>query len=209
MKSKLLIGVVFTLCCAVNTYGQDGFLDPTFGIGGIVTTDIDDSNDVANDLIIQPDGKIIASGYTSNGVIDFFCLIRYNINGTLDTFFGEAGKVVTTFPSTSVGTTMALQQDGKIVVAGQTWTGTVNTFALARYLEDGTLDASFGNAGIVTTTFANKNSVGHSVLIQNDGKIVLGGHTFVLENDNDDFALARYHYHCLVYRWHMDELCRP
>lgn len=193
MKSKLDIAVLIVLCFAGNIFAQDGLLDPTFGTDGIVITDIDNLNDVANDLVIQQDGKIIASGFTSNGIIDFFCLVRYNIDGTLDTSFGDAGKVVTVFPSTSVGTTVALQQDGKIIVGGQTWTGTVNTFALARYYKDGTLDENFGNAGLVTTTFSNKNAVGNAVLIQNDGKIILGGHTFVYENDQDDFALARYH----------------
>lgn len=181
------------LCCAVHCPAQDGLLDPFFGTAGIVITDINGFNDVANDLVIQQDGKIIAAGFTSDGIKDFFCLIRYHPNGSLDTNFGSNGIVITNFPFTSVGTTIALQEDNKIILAGQTWTGDVNTFALARYLENGHLDINFGDGGMLTTVFPGTNSVGTAIAIQNDGKIILGGHTFVIGNDADDFALARYH----------------
>ena len=88
---------------------------------------------------------------------------------------------------------ITLQSDNKILIGGHTWGGTVNEFALARYLSDGSLDPDFGDTGMVTTLFPDKNAIGHSIVLQPDNKIILGGHVYTLDNDTDDFALARYH----------------
>lgn len=171
---------------------QDGILDNSFDMDGLVTMDINNSNDVMKSIITQADGKIIVAGYTSDMVIDKFCLVRFNSNGMVDNSFGSNGVVITTFAYTSIASDVALQNDGKIIVAGHTWGGSENNFALARYNSNGVLDASFGNLGTVSTPFSSKNAVARTLKIQTDGKIVVGGHVYSSNNDFDEFAIARY-----------------
>jgi uncharacterized delta-60 repeat protein len=124
---------------ALARFNPNGTLDNTFGTGGKVITPIGTSDDVANDVIIQPNGKIVAVGWSESNLPSYdFALVRYNINGSLDTSFGMGGKVVTPIGnSTDFGTAAALQPDGKIVVAGYSEVGPFNLdFAIARYLGD-------------------------------------------------------------------------
>src|SRR5215813_11204941 len=97
-----------------------GDLDPTFGTGGMVTTDLKRSTDIANAVAIQADGKLVVVG-TSYKQNDFstedFVVTRYNTNGTLDNTFGVGGKVRTDFPGlAAVASAVVIQTDGKIVV---------------------------------------------------------------------------------------------
>lgn len=173
-------------------YGQEGILDPSFDLDGMVTIDVpNSSNDVVRSMAVQPDGKILLGGHTSDGVTDNFCLIRLKSDGSLDSGFGTNGVVVTNFPYSSVGNDIAIQSDGKIILAGQTWSGSKNQFALARYKPDGALDASFGNAGMVTTAF-DYAAYATSVKIQSDGKIIAGGTVNSSLTDGSLFALVRY-----------------
>src|SRR5262249_14615303 len=130
-----------------------------------------------------------------------FALARYNSNGTLDTSFGTGGKVTTDFAGTndvpSEPSGVALQENGKIVVMGETLVGVsqsdgtlVYDFALARYNNNGTPDTSFGTSGKVTTDFAGGNDVPFSVAVQPDGNIVVAGGATI--NGRAEFALARY-----------------
>ena len=91
--------------------------------------------------------------------------------GDLDTSFGGDGKVTTTYPDGSAASAVALQPDGKIVIAG--WVG--GRFAVARYLPDGTLDADFGNEGLVTTPLGALGDEASAVALQPDGRIVATG----------------------------------
>jgi uncharacterized delta-60 repeat protein len=170
---------------------KPGDLDTTFGTGGRVTTDFSNNNDQGWSVAIQTDGKIILGGYAYVGTNWNFALARYNINGTLDTNFGIGGRVTTDFSNNSdYGYSVALQTDGKIILGGQSYVGTNDNFALARYDTSGNLDATFGVGGRVTTDFNNNTDRGYSVAIQQDGKIILGGYAYVGTNWN--FALARY-----------------
>lgn len=178
-----------------------GDLDPTFGTGGMVTTDIGRSTDIANAVAIQADGKLVVVGqtYRHNDFSDEdFVVLRYNIDGTLDNTFGSRGKVRTDFPGlAAVPSAVAIQTDGKIVVAGGafplfTFAG---NFEVVRYNPSGSLDTSFGNGGIVTTTFP-EGSYAFGVALQSDGKIIAAGTVFVDfvigDSSDTDFALARY-----------------
>src|SRR5437763_5491549 len=178
-----------------------GDLDPTFGTAGMVMTDIDRSTDIANAVAIQPDGKLVVVGqtYKNNDYSnEDFVVTRYNTDGTLDTTFGRGGKVRTDFPGlAAVPSAVVIQSDGKIVVAGGafpqfTFAG---NFEVVRYNPNGSLDRSFGNGGIVTTTFP-EGSYAFDVALQPDGKIIAAGTVFVDfipgEPSNTDFALARY-----------------
>jgi uncharacterized delta-60 repeat protein len=178
-----------------------GDLDPTFGIGGMVTTDINRSTDIANAVAVQADGKLVVVGQTykhNDYTGEDFVVTRYNTDGTLDNTFGSGGRVRTDFPGlAAVPSSIVIQPDGKIVVAGGafplfTFAG---NFEVVRYNSNGSLDTSFGNGGIVTTVFP-EGSYAFDVALQSDGKIIAAGTLFVDFNPGDqsdtDFALARY-----------------
>ena len=180
----------------VPLHAAAGDLDPTFGIGGIVTTDFGSSTDDAQEVVIQPDGKIVAGGTRG---LDF-AVARYNTDGSLDATFGTGGLVVTDLygGSYDIAGAVALQPDGKIVLAGQTRTPaspvTDQDFALVRYNSDGSLDSTFGTGGIVRTDFGSPNDEGAvSVAIDSVGRIVAVGSTYTLFSPGGrDFAVARY-----------------
>src|SRR5881394_630109 len=194
--------IILTLFSSVQmAQAADGDLDLTFGTGGMVTTDIDHSTDIANAVATQADGKLVVVGqtYKNNDFSDEdFVVTRYNTDGTLDTTFGSRGRVRTDFPGlAAVPSAVVIQADGKIVVAGGafplfTFAG---NFEVVRYNPNGSLDTSFGNGGIVTTNFP-EGSYASSVALQADGKIIAAGTVFVDfiigEPSNTDFALARY-----------------
>lgn len=177
---------------ALVRYNADGSLDTSFGQGGKVTTDFAADGDYGQALLIQSNGKIIVAGTSSSGATsDDFALARYNTDGSLDTSFGQGGKVTTNFGPLSIedAYAAALQADGKIVLAGMVHTNTSDDFALARYNSDGSLDTGFGSAGLVTTDFGSTNDTAHAIVIQSDGKIIAGGYSI---NGSQNFALARY-----------------
>ncbi len=178
-----------------------GDLDATFGTGGMVTTDINRSTDIANAVAVQADGKLVVVGQTykqNDFSNEDFVVTRYNPDGTLDTTFGRGGKVRTDFPGlAAVPSSVVIQADGKIVVAGGAFPlfTFLGNFELVRYNPNGSLDRSFGNGGIVTTTFP-EGSYASDVALQPDGKIIAAGTVFVDfipgESSDTDFALARY-----------------
>jgi uncharacterized delta-60 repeat protein len=160
-----------------------GALDPAFGSGGIVTTSY--NGPFPADAALQPDGKIVViAGFNNTpAATESFGVLRYQGNGALDTSFGVGGRANTNFTNfLNSPNDVALQADGKIVVVGnaQSADGTVSEFAVARFNANGTLDSSFGTGGRVTTNFVGVMPGGvsnpaNSVLIQADGKILVGG----------------------------------
>src|SRR5262245_56599935 len=128
----------------------DGDLDQTFGSGGKVMTDFNNSTDIANAVALQPDGKLVVAGFTyiNNDFSDEdFAITRYKPNGSLDTGFGVNGKVTTDFPGrAAVISAIVVQPDGKIVVAGGAYPlfTFAGDFKVARYNPNGSLDTSFG-----------------------------------------------------------------
>ena len=183
-------------------WGADGDLDPTFGTSGQVMIDINKSTDIAQAVAIQSDGKIVVVGqtYKNNDYSDEdFVVTRYNSNGTLDPTFGKGGKVRTDFPDlAAVPSSLVIQPDGKIVVAGGAFPlfTFLGDFKVVRYLPNGKLDRSFGDGGIVTSSFPGQGSYAFAVALQPDGKIIAAGTDFVAfsgdDSSNTDFAVARY-----------------
>jgi uncharacterized delta-60 repeat protein len=159
-------------------YNSDGSLDMGFGSGGTVTTDFG-SDDYANAIALQPDGKIVAVGQSGS----HFALARYNPNGSLDTTFGSGGTVTTSVAGNGAASGIALQPDGKLVAAGESDAH----FALARYKPDGSLDPSFGSGGEVASGIGGNAS---ALVQQPDGKLVLGG--FENNGTGYQFGLARF-----------------
>ena len=192
-----VLAAVLLLPLRVGALGS-GDLDTSFSNDGMVTTDFAGGRaNSAAAVALQPDGKIVVVGSAVNsGGTSDFAVARYNPNGTLDTSFSGDGKVTTSIDYQEYGTAVALQPDGKIVVAGlyQHVSGR-QAFALVRYLPNGTLDTSFDDDGKVITNFTNESNDGaYAVAIQANGKIVVAGYSEDA-SFNSDFALARYHAH--------------
>jgi uncharacterized delta-60 repeat protein len=135
---------------ALARYNPDGSLDTNFNGTGNVTTAISAGDDGAAALARQPDGKLVAAGWSSNGsgYNDDFALVRYNPDGSLDTSFNGSGKLTTSFgPGDDEATALALQPDGKPVAAGPSWNGSNVDFALVRYLNTSTLTVAKAGSG--------------------------------------------------------------
>jgi len=185
---------------ALARYNPDGSLDPTFGVGGRVITDLADTPyEAACAVVIQRDGKIIIAGDgTRASVTDWdradFVLVRYETNGSLDTGFGTGGVVFTDFGSTfDIAFAIALQDDGKIVVAGAAQRNGPRDIALARYQPDGSLDPSFDGDGRVLTAVTPDYDAAFDIAIQRNGRIVVaGGAGDRGEDTTGDFALVGY-----------------
>jgi uncharacterized delta-60 repeat protein len=193
MKKLLQLGIIII---ASNVYSQAGSLDSSFGTGGKVVTSINSGADKAYAVALQTEGKIIVAGMTTNASTgkDFACL-RYNSNGTLDSTFGTSGIVTNDVQTGSddVVYSIAIQADGKIILAGYSDDGSNKNAALIRLNTNGTLDTSFGTSGKVLTDFITgradeiKTVKIHSLT----GNIVVGG-TSSLTSTNSQAIIARY-----------------
>jgi len=182
---------------ALTRFNSDGSLDATFGVSGKAITDITTSNDHALFGAIRPNGKIVAAGraYMGGGTEYDFAVAQYNSDGTLDANFGTNGTVTTAMGNgDNQGYGMALQVDGKIVIAGYAYDdppfGFDQDFAIARYDTTGTLDNTFGTNGIVTMDFDSTAESAHDVKLENTGKILVAGEINIA--GHSDFAIARY-----------------
>jgi uncharacterized delta-60 repeat protein len=173
-----------------------GDLDSTFGGGGIVLSPIGRLSGVDQATVIQPDGKIVVAGYTSDTSSSDFVLARYNTDGSLDSTFGSGGRVVSDFGGGDFATAVALQSDGKIVVGGLCQLVGGQDWLIARYNSNGVLDTTFGNGGNAIVTFSGYSSCRMCGLtIQGDGKMVGVGYGHGLNQgyygQKDDVLLAR------------------
>lgn len=189
--SFLVVFVLLFCFCSVG-YADFG-LDPYWGDGGFVTTDFDGGADNAFSLLLDNSNRMLVTGYCTNGSEKDFGIVRYLEDGTLDTSFGDGGLVSTDFfGSDDSGQSSMMDRFGNIVVAGYCWNSSHNDFALARYLETGDLDPSFGYGGIVSTdlTGPGKGDYIYSCAMDSSDRIVVAG--ICLNGSYYDFALARY-----------------
>ncbi len=181
---------------ALVRYNVDGSLDKSFkldsgfGESGKVTSEIGGSSDSANSVALQDDGKIVVAGDTLAPGNNDFAVARYNANGSLDTSFNGTGKATADFSQIDYGRSVAVQGDGKIVVAGDAERGDHRTFAVARFNANGTPDISFNKTGKVTTDFGGGKAEARGVAVQSDGKIVVAG--LASTDGTEKFALVRY-----------------
>lgn len=187
---------------STNSFGlaryepNNGTLDPSFdGDGKLLTSfgQFDGARSVAIDPVTQ---DIVAVGYTSDGFTLKFALARYLSDGSPDPNFGPApgGKVTTSIGLGAQASAVAIQSNGRIVVAGTALFGSHARFVVARYLADGSLDTGFGANGTppgTVTTSIGPDSQAFSVAIQPiDQYIVAAGSTNTAGTSK--FALARY-----------------
>jgi uncharacterized delta-60 repeat protein len=136
--------------CAVR-YNFNGTLDATFGAGGKVLVPVGSENDYANAIVKQNDGKFVLAGWCTNGSINQMCLLRLNANGSVDTTFGNNGRVVENiFQGATDRRATALAMDGsRIIVTGTCKSGTVHSMCAIRYNSNGTRDLTFAGGALI------------------------------------------------------------
>lgn len=180
-------------------YNIDGSIDTTFGINGLATFDIQTgSDDKSTSIDIQNDGKLVLSGFSDDGTNRSCLIMRLNTNGTLDTTFGSAGKVLTNFTTTGV----SIRQDeynvvkihpltGNIIAAGTSFASSTDSeMIIARYTSTGILDNTFATGGkfislpnsLVSSTYLASIE---DLAIKSNGKISIVG------SDGGYFYLGR------------------
>ncbi|MGW1617388.1 hypothetical protein ACWCQZ_50550 [Streptomyces sp. NPDC002285] len=167
---------------AVFRLDAAGNLLTKFGLNGIVTFPTP-GTDFGTDLTVQPDGKIVVVGFTTaaDGNSDV-AVRRLLSNGKPDPLFGTAGEALVDLSPFDVANGVALQRDGKIVVVGQTAKND-DAFAI-RLGNQGSLDQSFGDSGVVTLN-ATGYEEGYGVVVRPDAKIDIVGYTTDLASDGN------------------------
>ena len=167
-------------------YNANGTLDATFGMNGMVVLPYSSASPfvLINDFIIAADGKLLVVG-NSNWSPSVIGVVRFNINGTVDTTFGTGGRITVPVGNRSVGLKILSQPDGKFVLVGFS-IDPANDLVVARFNQNGTPDITFGSNGVVVTSQHLRNS--YEILIQPDGKYLIFGPAA----DGDlDFAVLR------------------
>jgi uncharacterized delta-60 repeat protein len=163
--------------CAVVRLTPDGVLDVTFGAGGIATVAIEQSDCWLEAIVLQADGKIVGVGGVNGQDTARTGLVRLDGDGALDTTFGDGGLVIGAPAVTGHAVGAAIDSDGKIVVAAQTWDGTEvdsdSFFSTFRYLSTGALDPGFGSGGVADAALAHGRDLAADIKVQADGKIVV------------------------------------
>jgi uncharacterized delta-60 repeat protein len=193
---------ILAACCAAVAFAGGGQLDLSFsGDGWVRTLEVrSPTNDYlprrGEDVALQPDGKVLVAGEILDATSHwYFGLLRYTPSGSLDQSFAGNGLAELDLGEAEFAHAVAVQRNGRIVVAGETDCQFAVCFALARFLPDGSLDRSFGANGVVRTTFATYGaSRASDVVVQPDGKIVAVGMRFRGNDAQNDelFAVARY-----------------
>jgi len=182
---------------ALARYQPDGRIDTSFGTRGKVRTDFGDQGfDRAESAVLQPDGRIVAAGFAIalQGAPENFAVARYTADGALDPSFSGDGLRQVSFGSCcQAAHSVLLQPDGKLVLVGFPDSESSDSdFTLARLNPDGTLDATFGRAGRVRTSFGDLNGGANGAALQPDGRIVAVGFQATATPKLAQFALARY-----------------
>jgi uncharacterized delta-60 repeat protein len=189
--------IVLTLSLFTTCIYAQPELDIGFNGNGLATVDFTQADDIAFDVLIQPYNKIVAVGTAAtNASPRNFALTRFNTNGSLDTTFGDSGRVITDFNANAVNEgafAAVMQPDGKIIAAGYVsrFSPGEGYFALARYNPDGSLDATFGSGGMVLSAVFQHINEARAVTVGPDGQIFAVGYYFT-GNQNFQSLVARY-----------------
>lgn len=163
--------------CALR-YNEDGTADNSFGTSGKTLLSLSPfgNRSIAMAATLQPDGKLVVVGYCGISTDDDFCVARLNADGTLDATFNGTGSARTPVgEGRDNATSVALQPDGRIVVAGTCFrTANDADICAARYNANGTPDTSFNRLGKIVIYLSDGYESASAVLVQPDGKIVIG-----------------------------------
>jgi len=196
---NLVFGLSFllvSLCSFTVSAQSTGSLDPTFGDDGLVMLLPNDDNNVATALKILDDGSMLIGGYTNSPIFGKnFLLVKLLEDGSLDGSFGDGGMVSTDIGlgSDDVAQAMALDLDGNIYLAGYSDDGANKDACIAKYLNDGSLDTSFGDEGKVVSDYNNGladelKSIEIALLT---GEIIVGG-TVEMTSTQSRPVMAKY-----------------
>ncbi len=161
----------------VLRFSQDGVLDTTFGESGVATIPISNAENTFDCVAVQPDGKIIAAGHYANDILWYVALVvRFNVDGTLDTTFGNEGIVKYSYSDVDDEVyDMVIAPDGKIILAGFSGSQDYNyNTLLMRLTSDGVLDSTFGVDGIVAEDNGSFD-IAEDVTLLEDGRILIAG----------------------------------
>ncbi len=170
-------------------FNEDGTLDTSFGVNGLVITALSaNEDDYAYALVVDRSGRIVVAGESDED----FGLVRYLSDGSLDQSFGSGGLMTTDFVG-GKDRALWLYEDSldRLVVAGYAQLNGQYDFAMARYLENGALDATFGAGGLYTTDFFGSHDYAYSTFEDSQGRIILAGYANE-PGESYNFALARY-----------------
>lgn len=191
MKNSItLILSIALLGIIESTQAQVVTPAPNFGTNGVVISDFFAKDDVANDMVRQSDGKIVVTGYSVENSHKTFMVARYKTDGTPDSTFGINGRINAWYVNANnTATSVALQSDGKIVIAGYFDNNFYNDPVVVRFNSNGAPDVTFGTGGFATFFLSNQFDEFHDIAIQNDGKILATGRTF--ENNSYNFLTVR------------------
>jgi len=188
-------------------FNEDGSYDDSFGSNGVVTTQMGINGFRIKSIEVQEDDKILVAGsyHDINPQFDI-ALVRYNSDGSLDNSFGNGGKVIIDIMNNiDSGDDLSIQEDGKIIVVGSAVTANGQKMIALRYMTDGSLDATFGNDGVVIVPYPEgRIQVANNVATLPKGKILISGtlwpvspYTFftavrLLANGDLDSSFANY-----------------
>ena len=176
---------------AIIRLTTDGWLDEDFSDDGMLIFSFGSQEDECRAIELQPDGKIVLTGYAFSGMNKDLALARLNPDGSFDTTFSTDGKLtLDLLGADDIPTCIAVQPDGKIVVGGYFYntSSLYCTYGAVRFKASGDIDNSFGNNGIVTIDISSHNDMAQDIAIQSDGKIVLAGQS---DGTNVDYSAVR------------------
>lgn len=173
----------------------DGKIDSTFGTNGWTVTDLGTTYEFPNCAALQADGKIIAAGRKADNFQSDFTMVRYHPDGRVDSLFGTNGIVGTNLREEDEVTSIAIQPDGQILLAGFASISAKGDFAVVRYNPDGTLDKFFGEGGKIFTDIegVNASDLINAMVLLPDGKILVAGFANYFNLDGTcDIGIVRY-----------------
>lgn len=178
----------------LDRFNPDGSNDASFGIDGRVNINLDDKHAVCYSMAIQQDGKIILVGAMDAAISAYtdLAIVRCKTDGSLDSSFGINGYVTFNFKNFDYAYDVAIQSDNKIVVIGDNSNSLAqnNDSYILRLNTDGSLDQSFGVNGITKTHYAS-SSTNVKVIVQPDGKLIMGG-TYAKKGLKPDYMVQRF-----------------
>ncbi len=195
-KAENLYGSIYNKILLAK-YTADGKLITDFGVNGFVFTDLSEGQDFANAVAVQDDGKIVAAGVTgAYSAKAGMCIARYNENGNPDSSFNGTGVRIIYFGEDNAwAQSLLIQKDKSFLLGGFKFDNAANghyDFALVSVMQDGSLNSSFGNEGMVTTDFSGFTDYCDAIALQPDGKIIAAGGSSDELNNISYVSLARY-----------------
>jgi len=155
------------------------------GDGQVITPMATDGHS-CNSLILRSKGRVLAGGYVFEGSNQIMGLAAYRENGLPDTSISGGGKQILDFGGADNVSALALQQDGRILVAGAAGT---KKFALVRLKSDGTVNSTFGTSGVASAPLNGHGGYAYDLVVQSTGRIVVVGNG---HDGSQDFAAARF-----------------